>query len=206
MTTFLIPGEYGEAELVEKRSRFIGRVWHVETEETALARLRETREKHCGASHNVYAYILRENNIMRYSDDGEPGGTAGQPILNVLRAEGVRDVCCVVTRYFGGILLGAGGLMRAYSAAAKLALAAAGILTMAPWRRLRLNCTYAQYEKIRRPLEERGGRIETTDFGAAVALDVLLREDAADDTVAALTELTAGNIGIETLGSVFRGV
>ena len=205
MQTFLIPGEYGEAELVEKRSRFIGHIWHVQSEDEALSRLREIREKHFDASHNVYAYVLRENNIMRYSDDGEPGGTAGQPVLNVLRSEGVRDVCCVVTRYFGGTLLGAGGLVRAYSAAAKLALDAAGILEMALFRRLRLCCTYAQYEKVRRLLEERGGRIEHTDFGVAVALDVLLREDTADEVLKALTDLTAGSVGVEMLGKIYRG-
>ena len=203
MTTFLIPASSASAELVERRSRFSGHVWHVGTEDAALSRLRETREQHPDASHNVYAYVLRESNIMRYSDDGEPSGTAGQPVLNVLRAKGVRDVCCVVTRYFGGTLLGAGGLVRAYSTAAKLALHAAGILEICPWRRLRLTCTYAQYEKIRRLLEGSGGRIESADFGAAVTVSVLLREDSADVALKALIDFSAGTVKIETIGTVF---
>ena len=108
MPDYIIPAGDGEIEYVEKRSRFIGRVWRVESEAQALERLRETRERHWDATHNVYAYALHEGGIMRYSDDGEPSGTAGMPVLDVFRKAGVQDFCCVVTRYFGGILLGAG--------------------------------------------------------------------------------------------------
>ena len=153
MESFLVPAGCGEAELVEKRSRFIGRVWPVENEAEAVARIKEMREKHWDATHNVYAYIIRENGIMRYSDDGEPGGTSGMPTLNVFRAEKINNVCCVITRYFGGILLGAGGLVRAYSAAAKLALDAAGVSRMDMWDELLISCSYAQYERVRRLLE-----------------------------------------------------
>ena len=205
MTTFLIPQKYGEAELTVRRSRFLSRVWHVETEDEALSRLRESREKHRDASHNVYAYLLREGGATRFSDDGEPGGTAGRPVLNVFQSAGIEDACCVVSRYFGGVLLGAGGLVRAYSAAAKLALDAAGVLETALWRRLRLCCTYPQYEKIRRLLRERGGQIEREEFGSGVTLDLLLRDDTADATLGALTELSAGSAGIEARGTVFRG-
>ena len=192
--------------MTEKRSRFIGRVWPVACEEEAVARIREMREKHWDATHNVYAYILRENGIMRYSDDGEPGGTSGMPTLNVFRAEGIENVCCVITRYFGGILLGAGGLVRAYSAAAKLALDAAGVSQMALWKQKLLSCSYAQYERVKRLLDESEAVIENTDFGTDVVIEALLREDRAPDFVRRLTDLTAGTVVCEDAGESFRGV
>ena len=206
MERFLTPFGCGEAETVEKRSRFIARVWPVEAESEALARIKEMREKHWDATHNVYAYILRENNVMRYSDDGEPGGTSGMPTLNVFRGEGIVNVCCVVTRYFGGVLLGTGGLVRAYSAAAKAGLEAAGVQEMALWRGKLLSCAYGQYERIRRLLEESGAVVENTDFGADVVIEALLRADCADDFDRKLTELTAGTVVSEDAGETFRGV
>ena len=206
MQRFLTPFGYGEAEIVEKRSRFIARVWPVEAESEALSRIREMREKHWDATHNVFAYILRDNNVMRYSDDGEPGGTSGMPTLNVFRGEGIVNVCCVVTRYFGGVLLGTGGLVRAYSAAAKAGLEAAGVQEMALWRGKLLSCAYGQYERIRRLLEENGAVVENTDFGADVVIEALLRADRADDFDRKLTELTAGTVVSEDAGETFRGV
>ena len=126
---YIIPSEFGEAEFVEKRSRFIGRVWPSGTEAEALARIAAMREKHCDASHNVFAYSIR-NGQTRYSDDGEPQGTSGMPVLGVFQSERMQNFCCVVTRYYGGIQLGAGGLVRAYSRTAKLALKTAGISLM----------------------------------------------------------------------------
>ena len=111
---FRIPFQEAESEFVEKRSRFISRVWRVETEEEAQARIQETKKKYYDARHNCWCYLLGPN-LVRYSDDGEPQGTAGQPMLNVFQRENVTGAVCVVTRYFGGILLGAGGLTRAYS-------------------------------------------------------------------------------------------
>ena len=125
MDEYLIPTQFGEAEFVEKKSRFIGRVWPVDTEEEALARIQEMKKKHYDATHNCWAYIIRDG-AVRFSDDGEPGGTAGMPMLQVLQREGLFNVVCVVTRYFGGILLGAGGLVRAYTKGAKIAVDAAG--------------------------------------------------------------------------------
>lgn len=206
MDAYLTPAGYGEAELIEKRSRFIGRVWPVESEQDAIARIKEMREKHWDATHNVYAYILRENNAMRYSDDGEPGGTSGMPTLNVFRAEGITDVCCVITRYFGGTLLGAGGLVRAYSAAAKLALDAAGISRMALWSGLLLSCAYGQYERVKRLLEGSGAVIESSDFGADVVIEALVLKDEAQRLTDELTELTAGTVTVDMTGEVFRGV
>ena len=132
MSDYIIPAGYGEAEHIDKKSRFIGQVQHAETEAEAMAFVEEIRKKHADATHNVWAYVL-QSGAMRWSDDGEPGGTSGQPTLNVFRSAGVSDVCCVVTRYFGGILLGSGGLVRAYSrtAAEAAAVEPEGLLKLA---------------------------------------------------------------------------
>ena len=206
MISYLVPAGFGEAEYIEKRSRFICRVWPVQSESEAVLRIEEMRKKHYDATHNVYAYILRENGIMRYSDDGEPSGTSGQPTLNVFRAQEIQNVCCVVTRYFGGVLLGAGGLVRAYSAAAKLGLEAAGVSMMAQWRIVRIACTYSQFERVRRLLEEHEAVVEDTDFAENVTFRALLREDRADGFSAALTELTNASVVCEFDGECFRGV
>jgi uncharacterized YigZ family protein len=206
MESYLTPAGYGEAELVEKKSRFIGRVWPVESEEEALARIKETREKHWDATHNVYAYIIRENGIMRYSDDGEPQGTSGMPALNVFRAEEIQNVCCVITRYFGGTLLGAGGLVRAYSGSAKLALDAAGISRMAQWNSLQIPCAYGQFERVKRLLEEHEGIVENTEFGADVFIAALVRADLTEAFVSRLRDMTAGAVSADIAGSCFRGV
>ena len=206
MISYLVPAGFGEAEYIEKRSRFICRVWPVESESEAVAHIEEMRKRHYDATHNVYAYILRENGIMRYSDDGEPSGTSGQPTLNVFRAQGIQNVCCVVTRYFGGVLLGAGGLVRAYSAAAKLGLDAAGVSMMAQWKIARLVCSYSQFERVRRLLEEHEAVVEDTDFAENVAFRALLREDRADGFTRTLTDLTNGAVVCSFDGECFRGV
>ena len=125
MDEYLIPTDFGEDEFYEKKSHFIGRVWPVETEEAALEKIPQMKKQHYDATHNCWAYIIKDG-AVRFSDDGEPGGTAGMPMLQVLQREGLYNVCCVVTRYFGGILLGAGGLVRAYTKGAKIAVDAAG--------------------------------------------------------------------------------
>lgn len=206
MDSYLVPAGYGEAEFTEKRSRFIGRVWRTDTEEQALLRLKETREKHRDATHNVFAYIIRDNNLTRYSDDGEPSGTSGMPTLNVFMGEEIQNVTCVVTRYFGGTLLGTGGLARAYSKAAKLALEAAGIERMSLWRSYVISCDYGFYERAKRLLEEHQAIIKDSDFGADVALDVLLSAERAKDFEAALTEASAGRALCEFVGEQFMGV
>lgn len=206
MTTYLIPAGFGQAEYVEKRSRFIARVWHVADEADATAHIAEMRRQHYDASHNVYAYIIRENAIMRYSDDGEPSGTSGQPTLNVLRGEGLQDVCCVVTRYFGGTLLGTGGLVRAYTAAAKSAVQAAGISMVSLWKSTSISCAYALFERVKRLLEEHGAVIENTDFAADVTFRALLREDTAENFAAALTDLTSGSVECLFDGQSHRAV
>ena len=123
--SYYVPVDAGEAEFTEKRSHFLGHVRRVETEAEARAFLDEMRKKYYDARHNCWCYVLHEGGVVRYGDDGEPQGTAGQPMLNVFQREGVENVVCVVTRYFGGVLLGAGGLTRAYAKSAKDALDAA---------------------------------------------------------------------------------
>lgn len=206
MESYLVPAGFGEAEFTEKRSRFIGRVWRTDSEEEALLRLKETRERHRDATHNVYAYIIRENNLTRYSDDGEPSGTSGMPTLNVFIGEKIQNVTCVVTRYFGGTLLGTGGLARAYSKAAKLALEAAGVEQRSLWREYLISCDYGFYERAKRLLDEHFAVIKSSDFGADIAMEVLIRADRAPDFEAALTESSAGRALCETVGEEFVGV
>ena len=203
---YLTPAGYGEAEFTEKRSRFIGRVWPVETEAEALDRLKEIRSKHWDATHNVYAYILREGGTMRYSDDWEPQGTSWMPTLTVFRAQEIQNVLCIVTRYFGGILLGTGGLVRAYSQTAKLALAAAGIARVREWEELLIACPYGLYEKIRRELELAGAVVTATDFGADVSIEALLEKGRSEDLNRRLMELSSGAVEALVLGSKFRAV
>lgn len=206
MSSYLIPSRFGEAEFTEKHSRFIGRVWPVETEEEAVARIKEMREKHWDATHNVYAYIIREGGIMRYSDDGEPGGSSGMPTLTVFRAGEIFNVCCVVTRYFGGILLGTGGLVRAYSQAAKLALEAAGVSRMALWENVALACPYSLYERLRRELEGAGAVIKSADFGSDVTIEALLPDGSLDGVRARIAEISAGETELLSLGKEYRAV
>ena len=137
MTEYYIPTRAAESEFVEKRSRFIGYIKPVETEAEARAFVEEIKKRHYDARHNCWCYLLREGGVVRYSDDGEPQGTAGQPMLGVFEKEGITDLVCVVTRYFGGILLGTGGLLRAYTKGAKDALDAAGVSVVRRWVRLR---------------------------------------------------------------------
>ena len=202
--SYIVPFGEGEAEYVEKRSRFIGHVWPVDSEEEARHRIEETRKRHYDARHNCWCYVLREGNVMRYSDDGEPQGTAGQPMLNVFVREEVTNVCCVVTRYFGGILLGAGGLTRAYGGTAKLALNEAGISRMRLWATLAIPCAYSQYERVKLLVEGEGGIIADTDFAADVVLTVLLPAEQTDALQEKLTEFSAGQIELLVEEKAFR--
>ena len=169
----------------------------MESEEEARAHIEEVRKKYHDARHHCWCYVLREGNVLRYSDDGEPQGTAGQPMLNVFVKEEVTNAVCVVTRYFGGILLGAGGLTRAYGGTAKLALDAAGISRMRLWAVLAVPCPYPLYERMRLLVEKCGGVVENADFGTDVLLTVLLPSEDVDGFQEKVTELSAG--GIEVL-------
>jgi uncharacterized YigZ family protein len=203
---YFVPSGFGEAEFIEKRSRFIGRVWRTDTEEEALARIAEMREKHWDATHNVYAYIIKDGGAMRYSDDGEPQGTSGMPVLGVFRSAGVFNVCCVVTRYFGGVLLGAGGLVRAYSHTAALALESAGISVMRRWKELKMNCPYSYFERVKLEIAAYDGAIENIDYGAEVVIEALLPASKAGDFNARLIDMTAGTLAAEITGECYRAV
>ena len=205
MQEYLTPAGTGGGEYVEKRSRFIGQLWPVETEAEAQAHIAAVRKAHYDARHTCFAYIIRDGGVVRYGDDGEPQGTAGQPILAVLSGAGLENVCCTVTRYFGGVLLGTGGLVRAYTAAAKAALADAGILRMALWQSVRLRCSYSQFEPVKRLLDAWEAVVEDTDFGAEVTFSALVRTDRTAEVAAALRELSAGAIEPELCGERFCG-
>ena len=170
MTTYRVPFENGESAFTEKRSRFISHIWRVETEAEARERIEEMKKRYYDARHNCWCYLLQEGGVVRYSDDGEPQGTAGQPMLNVFQRESVTNVCCVVTRYFGGVLLGAGGLTRAYTKGAKDALAAVGISTMSLWTLWDVPCTYPLFERVKLEIIACGGVVRDTEYGADIRL------------------------------------
>ena len=200
---FRVPFEASESEFVEKRSRFISHLWPVETEEEAQTHIREMKSKYYDARHNCWCYLIGKN-VMRYSDDGEPQGTAGQPMLKVFERENVTNVCCVVTRYFGGILLGAGGLTRAYSQGAKDALVAAGAATMGLWTQAVVPSTYSLFERVKLEIAALGGIIDDTDYGADICLYVSLLADTVETLQKRLTELSAGSLTLEVLGEEYR--
>jgi uncharacterized YigZ family protein len=200
---FRVPFETAESEFVEKRSRFITHLWPVETEEEAQAHIREMKSKYYDARHNCWCYLLGQN-VQRYSDDGEPQGTAGQPMLKVFERENVTNVCCVVTRYFGGILLGAGGLTRAYSKGAKDALTVAGAATMGLWSCVMIPCSYAAFERVKLEVAAHGGVIDETEYGADITLCVSIMASEVDALQTRLTELSAGTIKLQVLGEEFR--
>lgn len=199
---YLTPAGEGSSEYVEKKSRFLGRVFAVSSEDEARALLEAVKREHYDARHNCWCYILR-GGAKRYSDDGEPQGTAGQPMLNVFQREGVENVVCVVTRYFGGVLLGAGGLTRAYAKSAKDALDAAGKARMRLWSAVTVDCPYPLLERLKLLAAAHGGTVEGTDFGAAVSVRILLPQENAAGFDAALTELSAGTMTARREGERF---
>jgi YigZ family protein len=203
MTEYIVPYQDAESEFTEKRSRFITHLYKVGTEAEARARIEEMKKKYYDARHNCWCYLLQEGGVVRYSDDGEPQGTAGQPMLNVFQRENVENVVCIVTRYFGGILLGAGGLTRAYAKAAKDALDNAGKARMQPFSVLLLECPYPMFERIKLLIEGHEGRIESSDYGAAVTLTFLLPVQKTADFSAALTELSGGQMSAEEVEQRF---
>lgn len=203
MEEYLVPTGFGEDEFIEKKSRFIGRLWPAETEEEALARIQEMKKQHYDATHNCWAYIIRDG-AVRFSDDGEPGGTAGMPMLQVLQREGLYNAVCVVTRYFGGILLGAGGLVRAYTKGAKIAVDAAGKSMKRVWTVLYLPCPYAWYERVKLETTAYGGIIRNTDFGSEVELELLFPEAKTPEFLERLTDMTAGTVEAMETGTEYR--
>lgn len=191
------------ASFIEKKSEFIGYACPCKTEQEALAFIAKIRKKHADAKHNVYAYQIKENNIARFTDDGEPQGTAGMPVLDIIKKTGFTDACIVVTRYFGGILLGTGGLVRAYSHAAKLAAEAAHVITYERFITCEIICDYTDYDKIRASYQGVGLMVDGVNFAADVTQRLAVRAPEYDGFCTALTELTNGTVLIETTGDRF---
>ena len=196
---YLTAAKAAEDFFIEKKSKFIGSLCPVKTEEEAVAFIQSIKAQHPQARHHVYAYT------MRYSDAGEPSGTGGQPMLGVLRREELTDVCVVATRYFGGILLGAGGLTRAYAKAAKIAVDAAGILEMRMCKLLQVGCPYAVYDKLCAALTARGGDISDAQFGADVSFTLSCAPDEVAKMQACVQEISAGVATCRESGEKFIG-
>ena len=203
MSDFRVPFGAAETEFTEKRSRFIGHLLPVDSEEQAREFIAQMKKKYYDARHNCWCYLIGSD-TLRYGDDGEPQGTAGQPMLNVFRRENVTNVVCVVTRYFGGILLGAGGLTRAYSKSARDALAAAGVAEMGRWATVVIPCPYALFEQVKGQVASLCGTVDNADYGADIRLGVSLPAEQVDAMQAWLTEATAGSVSLTVTAEEYR--
>ena len=206
MAEYYIPTAPSETEFTEKRSRVIGHVWPVDREVEARGHIEEMKKRYHDARHNCWCYILREGGILRYSDDGEPQGTAGQPMLGVFQKENIENVCCVVTRYFGGVLLGAGGLTRAYGRSAKDALDAAGVSVVRPWSVVEFGCPYPLFERVKLELPPLKGVEGEHEFGAEIVFRALLPQGAEEEFARRLGELSAGGIQPRVTGIQWKAV
>ena len=191
------------AEFEEKRSLFIGHAKPVKTEEEAAEFIKLKKKEFADATHNVFGYIIKNGVCARYSDDGEPQGTAGMPVLDTIRKSGVDDACVVVTRYFGGILLGAGGLVRAYANGAKIALEAAGIITYEQYSEIKIKCSYSDYQKIQPMLFKAQAVTDDTIFDESVIVMIALKEEKGVDLCEKIRELTSGRAHAEIVGKRF---
>ncbi|HIY33939.1 MAG TPA: YigZ family protein [Candidatus Eubacterium faecigallinarum] len=196
----------GVDEFIEKKSRFIGHVKPVKTQQEATEFINLLKSKYWDATHNVYAYVLRENNICRSSDDGEPSGTAGVPVLDVLLKEQLVDVCVVVTRYFGGTLLGAGGLVRAYSHGSKIAVESGGIITMAPCKIMTVSVNYSFYDRMNILLADSGANVIESDFSDVVNIKFSIKADNKDVLADKLTQQSNGKYSLKEIGEEFAKV
>ena len=189
--------EYASDEFVEKRSRFIGYCKPVKTEQEAIDFINEKRSEHWNATHNVYAYSLREGNIKRYSDDGEPSGTAGMPVLDVIVKNEIFDVVVVVTRYFGGVLLGTGGLVRAYSHGSKIAFEAAKPVIMQNCLVCEARCAYNQYGKVSSLIIGVGAAVDDTIYESDVLVKFHIKPDLLGTLNKKLADATSGEVTVE---------
>ena len=197
---------FGEALFVDRKSKFTAHVMPVQTEAEALEFLAEMRSRYSDATHNVYAYVIDENNIFRYSDDGEPGGTSGMPTLDTIRREGLVDVIIVVTRYFGGTLLGTGGLVHAYSTAARMGLEAAGIVTRALCDTVAVKVDYTLSGKVQYKVSSENYILEDTVYGNDVTFSVCLKKDKTQHFIDEITELTSGRAVINITGEKYINI
>ncbi|MBQ4648764.1 MAG: YigZ family protein [Clostridia bacterium] len=192
-----------ECSFTERKSEFIGNATPVKTEAEALEFINRIRSKYSDATHNVYAYILREGNLTRFSDDGEPHGTAGLPVLEVLRKEELCDCAVVVTRYFGGILLGAGGLVRAYSNGAKIGIDGAEKIFLKPFTLLEIETDYGRYNRIAQLMSAHGVRLDDSNFEIDVKLKASVAAERAEGFIKAVTDATNGIVLVRTVGEVY---
>ena len=206
MQEYLTVAKETEDEFTVKHSRFIGYIKPVTTQEEAVEFINSKKSKHWDATHNVYAYILRDGQIRRYSDDGEPQGTAGIPVLDVLQKEGLTDCVVVVTRYFGGILLGGGGLVRAYSHAAKLAVDASGVIKMSMCVRAECECDYGYYGRLASLIPECGGTIENSEFTENVKVTFTMPQNLYGSFCAKFVDSSLGKYNATELETLFAQV
>ncbi len=205
MEPYFIPAGAGEAELTEKRSTFLGHVRCAETEDKAKEFIAAMKKQYHDARHNCWCYRI-QGGPERYSDDGEPQGSAGIPMLEVLKRENVTNAVCVVTRYFGGVLLGTGGLLRAYTKSTKDALAAAGRAAVNVWAQVDIPCPYALFERAKGAVTALGGAVDSLDYGADVTLHALLPLTAADALQNQIRDLSAGSVEAVVVGEVRKAV
>lgn len=190
-------------EYEDRKSRFIGEAMPVETEAEALAFIDEVKRRFPDATHHVYAYVIKENSIMRFTDDREPQGTAGMPVLDIIRKNGCTNVVIVVTRYFGGTLLGTGGLVHAYSAAALGALRSAEIITYDIYSEYSLECTYSDYQKLGTVFTGFSFRQNDAIYADNITIIGKVVKNSADEFEQKLVQVTSGRIKIEKLGEKF---
>lgn len=188
------------SEMEERKSIFIGHAAPVRSEAEARAFIDAKKKEFHDATHNVYAYMLNDGALARYSDDGEPQGTAGMPVLNVLKMSGACDLCVVVTRYFGGILLGAGGLVRAYGAAAKLAIDDAGLAVYEPYAVMKIAVTYSDYQRLTVALAKLGATEDHCEFGENVTVLCAIEAPRTEEVAVTVSEMTYGKGKFEIIG------
>ena len=194
-----IPSGNGEAEYIEKKSKFISHVFYVETAEEANEKLNELRKKYWDATHNCYAYVLDSDNVMRFSDDGEPQGTAGMPILEVLKKQQVYCALIVVTRYFGGTLLGAGGLVRAYGKSAKLGIDAAERIEKIYCKLYLIRCDYSTYGKLEYTINNEGYILKDCAFENDVCMTVGVKPEEENAFLKAVADISGGSAKVSEL-------
>ena len=206
MKSYITLGAAAEDRFTEKKSVFIGNAARVETEEQAIEFVKKIKAKYPDARHNVYAYILRENNISRFTDDGEPHGTAGIPVINVLRGRNLVDCAVVVTRYFGGILLGTGGLVRAYTEGAIAAVNAAGLVEMSPCALIKTESDYTDYQKIRYSVTKMGGEEKDTVYGMGVTAYFNIPFEQAEQACVSVSEQTSARATAEIVGTSYKEI
>ncbi len=203
MEGYLTVNGEGIGEYEEKRSRFIGRIAHVETEEEAFAFIEKVRAENREARHNVHAFVLKDSSFSRFSDDGEPHSTAGKPVLDVINGAKLKNVCVVVTRYFGGILLGTGGLCRAYSTAAKECINNANIVNMKPCANLETVCDYQQYNRLEPLILKSGGKIVNVNYGENVTVNYNFENEKVESFLNNLVETFGGKLTAKKINEFF---